>query len=361
MTNTSYCFHSSTNSKKIQKLKNNILAIFTNNNEIQYISLINCEIIGTICKDHFPSNISYLTFSLDAQYIAYAIESSLYIFQIETQKIIQHIKIESNSISVIEFDAESNYIFVATDERKILQYKIDCLSLISQYIFDLSSSINSMIFFKSLLATKDNNGNIALINLYSKSNKISLKYDSYPINTLCFVDSNTLLSGDENGNIYISALKNSSLIKKIETGFTKIKQILLMPNPNYIIVVGDANYVSVYDIKNYKLIHHKYLSFNTQVDKVIYIDDYTLCICCASNKINKIELASPTNILSHILHNSLKEAYELIEKDNTLKESLEYIELETLYKKIYLQALELLIEKRREKALVILAPFKDIK
>lgn len=360
MINIPSCFKDNHPFKKTQQLNNNLIAIFANNNEIKYLSPHNCEIIGTISHNYFDLNISNLAFSLDSKLIAYCVESSVYIFDIETQKIVQIIDLNTKIISTIQFDLESKYIIIILNNKKILQYRYDYNSPISQIYKTDSLTISSSEFYNSTLAIGMLNGSISILNIYSKAYELHLKHDIFKINSLCFVDSNTLLSGDDGGNIFISKLSESKLLAKIKTGFTKIDQIILMANKNFILVIGGANYISLYDIKNYKLVHNKYLIFKTTIKKIILIYDYTLMVVLSDNTIKKIELPSPKDIDSLILHNSLYEAYELTQKDNTLKESSSYDDLEVLYHEKYTIALEALIQKNTKKATSVLEQFINV-
>jgi len=116
-------------------------------------------------------------------------------------------------------------------------------------------------------------------------------------------------------------------------------------------VVGNTNYVAIYDIKKYKLLHSKYIEFSDRVKKVIVVDENTLLATLNNNSIEKIHLPNPTELKSLVINNLIDEAYLLIKEHPMLLDTKEYILLERAYKSIYNQAFESLMNKNKEKAI----------
>jgi len=68
------------------------------------------------------------------------------------------------------------------------------------------------------------------------------------------------------------------LIKKVETGFTTVKQIILLPNPNYMMVHSQEKNIAVYELTHFKLLHNKYMHFPSNIKKIIVADEDTLIV-----------------------------------------------------------------------------------
>jgi hypothetical protein len=204
-------------------------------------------------------------------------------------------------------------------------------------------------------------GAIYAFDIYAQTNKLILKEKGERVDALCFIDNNRLISGNIKGDILVHYLDNSEKTKKIDAPFTKIKSIIKMPNPNYILIVGNSNYLAIADIKRNKILHSKYVEFDTKVKHALIIDKDSLLVTLDNNKILNIELATPILLESFILHNSLDKAFELIEDEPMLKDTKEYKLLQKRYDTIYRESINSLINQNKTLALKTIQMLKDVK
>jgi len=369
MLETSLCLRARSTLTEVKKLDNNLLAFSTEHHGAKIFSFDNCNIESNIIHESLNALCGAVAFSPNSEFIAFAVKNYIFILHIASKIVIKKIKTDNEIINMLEFDLESKYIIAASTSGRILQYRYDGSSLLARlYSFGVNekvhnssrSLVSSIAFHKNFVTIGGNCGTIFTINLNSRTNKVIIQNKKLRINALSFIDEETIISGDEKGNLYINSLKNSKLLKKIETGFTSIKQIVLMPNPNFILVIGNASYVSLYDIRSFKLIHAKYIKFSDTVKKVIVFDETNLLGVLNNNTIKKIILPDRLELKSLIIHNSLDKAYFLIKKNAMLKDTPEYRELETAYKKIYNFATKALINQNKEKALQLTSIFKYV-
>jgi len=368
MFNNSLFSQANSTLKLFQKTDNNLIAIYTDNN-FKLLSY-DAEEVLNISSKSLNKNISAIIISPDSKLLAFCVNSYIYIFHIQTKVIINSINLLNEVVDKFTFDLESKYIIIATKSAKILQYRYNNSSLLSnlhsfkvhskRFNTNIKPFISLIKFNNFLLVVATDDGTIFLINLYSKNNKITIKNNTQRITSLSFIK-NILVSGDCKGNLYFNSLKNGELIKKLETGFTKIIQLLPIENSHYIMVLGDSNFLMIYDTKNFKLIHSKYMEFKENPQKAIFIDRYTLLILFKSFFIKKVKLSNPTILKSLILNNMFNEVYTIVQKDSMLKESDEFIGLEQLYTKTYNQTLTFLLDNNKEKALQTISIFQDIK
>ena len=363
------CLRTRSDIRKLIKLDNNLIAMCTTLHGAKLFSHDECNVSANISHEHLNSITSAISFSLNAEFMAFSIKSHIYILHIPSKTVIKTIKIETEIVDLLEFDLESKYIIVATKSGRILQYRYDGSSLLARlYSFDIDNTkkkntlsiVSSFSFYKNIMACGGDNGTIFTINLHSRANKVIITNTNLRINSICFLDASHIVSGDSKGDLYFNSLKDEKLIKKIETGFTSICQIILMPNPHYIMVVGDANYVAIYDIKKFKLLHSKYIEFDEVVNSVMLADDHTLLVALKNNSVEKVELPNSSELKSLIMHNSLDKAFALAQKDSMLRDTDEYKTLETAYEKVYNQAVEALINQNKKKALEITNMFKYV-
>jgi len=134
-----------------------------------------------------------------------------------------------------------------------------------------------------------------------------------------------------------------------------------MQNPNYIMVTGKTNIISIIDIKNYKITHSKYIELDSNIIKMGMVNNDYLIVALQNQKILNIELPSEAKLKSLILRKSIEKAFKLIIKEPMLKGSYEHKLLEEKFDKAYLDATKALINQNKKKALKILDLYKNVK
>jgi len=371
MLEISQCLRTRSDIIELKKLDDNLIAICTSAHGAKLFSLDECSSKSTISHENLTFETSSVSFSSNTEFIAFSVKSHIYILHIASKTLIKTIKVDNEAIELVKFDLESKYIIVVTTSGRVLQYRYDGSSLLGRlYSYDVGASekqaknslsfISTLAFNKNILAIGANDGTVFTINLHSRANKVLIHNDNARISSICFLDSNQIISSDVKGNLYFNSLKDKNYFVKIQTGFTQITQILLMPNPNYLMVVGDANYVAVYDIKKFKLLHNKYIEFDDIIKNIIIADDNTLLVSLKDNSLQKVQLPDATKLKSFIATKSFDKAYRYVEQHAMIKSSIEYLTLEAAYRKVYNSAMGELINQNKDKALEFTKIFKYV-
>lgn len=366
MLETLQCLRTRSNIIEIKKINNNTIAIGTLHHGVKVFDYTTCQSNQTIEHEQLNTSTSALSFSPNAEFLVLYTKPYLHILHIASQIILKTIKIEEEEIEYLEFDLESKYIIASTLNGRIMQYRYDGSSLIGRlYSFEQTDKTNtnktsSFAFYKNIMACGGSNGTLFCINLHSRANKIIIQNATHKINSLCFLNVNHIISGDENGDLYLNSLKNNTLILKQETLFTEIKNILLTPNQKYLIVSGNEKYVAVYNANSLKLLHTKYIEFTSIPRKIIVADDETLIAVLENNSIEKIKLQNANRLDSLIATKMFDKAYHLIQQNPLLKDTPEYSSLEQAYNKIYASAFEALVKQNKDGALKLTNIFKYV-
>jgi len=355
MFNISNLFQTTHKFKKLYKLNNNILALVTTLNKILFYS--EDKLIKEIYHPYLDSDISNIIFSKDSNLMAFCEQDNIHIINTTSEQLIQTIKLESNSIEFMEFDLESKYLFIST--RNIFyKYKYTHKYSLTKESFLKNSTVNVVSVGEINIAIGCEDGNLYIKSFNSKLNNKIIKNNSSKINSIHYFDNLTILTGDDKGDIYINYLNDK--VNKIETGFTKIRQIVRLPESNYIFVVGDSNYLSIYDVNSVKLISSKYIEFESNIDSIAIIDRYNFFVLLKNGYLKRVTLENLSHLNYLIVNNLLDKAFRIIEEDSILKDSNEYKKIETLYSDIHNQAIKYLVENHKNKALELLEPFKDL-
>lgn len=367
MLETSHCLRTRSPIIELQKLDNNLIAIATQQHGIRIFNHETCENISTFTHEFLNSQTSAAAFSPNGEFVAFSHSFHIFILHLPSKIVLKTINTDEETIQKLHFDPESKYIIAATKSGRILQYRYDGSSLIGRlYSFDpiktksKSSTISTFAFKNNIMACAGHNGIIFTINLHSRANKLLIQNDTIRVTTLCFIDSSKILSADLRGCIYLNSLKSSKCIKKIDSCFTKIRKIILMPNPEYFLVVGDTKELAVYNTQTLKLLHKKYIEFDNTVTNIEEIDEYTLLATLEHNSLEKIDLPTTEKLTSFIKSGELDKGYLLTNKDPLLLGTKEYKVLEIAYKKLYDKALNALIKGNKDLAIKSLEIFKYV-
>lgn len=330
----------------------------------------NCAIQHHFTNQYLNFETTASTFNSKGNLLAFARPKVIYIADVIKKDILKMIPTDSKKIHILTFDENSNYIIAGNEDGRVVQYNCSSTSALSRlcsFPYDRNTTknirknyVSALRIDKSRLACSGLGGAIIVLDMYSRANKVVFQNSNSRINALEFLDNDKLISANFDGKVSVYSIKEKKLLTQIDTPLYQVRQIITMPDPNFVMLCSNTNYVSIVDIKNSKLLHHKYKSFKDKVVKIAKIDDSTIAVGLKEGEIQKIELLTQKDLKSLILHNSLDKAYELAEQEPMLKRGTAYKELESLYNKIYSNAIKALINGHNSLANQLLKPFERL-
>jgi len=355
----------------LKTINDTIVAYATKLDGIGFFSSKDCSIKNNIKIEYLNNKTTAVCFSNDGKLFAFANSTIIYTIHMPTQKLIKTINTDGEKIEIMEFDPSNNYIIAGSNNGRVLQYTFDSSLLLSRlcsfpykrdekYSKIKKNFVSSFAFYKNYLACSGYKNAIFIIDFISQSDKEAIIHSRSRIDALCFLNEDTLISGNKDGEVDIISLKNTHTYKRLNAPFGNIKQILIMPNPNYIMVASKTQ-IAIFDIKNYKLIDTDYIKLNANISNIIIQNNELLLMIFDDTSIIKVELPNTEKLKSLIAHNLLDKAFDLIAKEEMLKNSKEHKELEKKYKDIYIKAVEALINNDKKSAIQLTQIFKDTK
>ncbi|QOY54650.1 hypothetical protein HUE87_12465 [Candidatus Sulfurimonas marisnigri] len=367
------CQISKSNITSLKVLDNNNFAYSTKLHGIILIDLNKCETKKNITNKYLNPSATAHSFSPNSKIFAFTNNHMIYVIDIETNETLQTIQTPDEDITMLSFDSSSTYIIAGTANGRVLQYRHNKTSLLARLcsfphnrssiylnIKDNEIFVSAFAFHKKMFASAGYDGAIFIIDLFSHSDRKIITHNRTRVETLCFADENTLISGNSDGTIDITSLGNTKVHKTINTPLSTVKHIILMPNPDYIMVAGRTNIVTIIDIKKLKITHNKYLELSSNIVKIDIANGEYLVVAQENNKIVIIELPSIAKLKSLITHNSLEDAYKLILKEPMLQGSYEHKALEDKFRDDYLYATKALINQNKILAVNKLEIYKNI-
>lgn len=363
------CLQARSDITAFTKLNDNSFAFSTKYHGAKIITDQECATGSSFKDENLNFNTSAICFSPDAKLIAYAANNYLYIADIQSKKVIKSIYTEKEQLTILNFDLSSQYIIAGNKEGRVLLYKYNSslhLARLCSFPYQRPKTkvkknfVSSMAFHKNLLAVSGYGGAIFIIDIYSGANKTVLLHGTSRKQTLHFLNENTIISGDNEGNLQLISIRDNSIIKNINLPFRKTKQIIAIPNTKFLIVHAGLNNMIIVDSKEYKILQNNYLELEDNIDFIEAIDNKTLLVCLQNKNILHIELPSRDRLHSLILHNALDDAYELVEKEPMLQDTPEYRSLEKIYNKAYLDAANALINQNKSLANQLTEIYNDV-
>ena len=351
------------------RLSNNSFAFSTAYHGAKIISIEDCTAQLSFKDENLNFNTSAVCFSPDAQLMAYVTKNYLHVADIQSKKVIKSIYVDKEELNFLTFDLSSQYIVAGTKEGRVLLYKYNSSSQLARLCSFphqrpktklKKNFVSSATFHKNLLAVSGYGGAIFVLDIYSRANKTLLLHGISTKRALHFLNENTIISGDNEGNLQLISIPEDRVVKKITMAFKNIAQIVPIPNTKFLIVHANTNSMLILDSKEYKIVHKNYLEFEDNIDRVESIDAKTLIVCLKNKNILHVELPSRERLSSLILHNSLPEAYKLVEKEYMLQDTLEHKSLEKIYDKTYKKAADALINQNIALANQLTEMYKNV-
>lgn len=355
----------------MKALNDSLVAYSTKFHGIKIFDFGECEVKKSIANMYLNSTVTASAFSPNSELFCFVNNRVIYIVELLSKEIVNTIEVHGEDIDIVSFDLSSNYIIAGTKNARVLQYKINQSSLLSRLcsfphdrtIMSKQSEnyVSSFAFYKNNFACSGYGGAIYIIDLYTQVNKNIITYNRTRINAICFLNEETLICGKDNGKVDIVSLLDENNYKSIDTPIRSIQNIIVMPNPDYVMVSGDSNTISIIDIKKHKIAHSKYISLSKKILSVDIINSDSLVVALQDNEIVHVELPGITKLKSLIANKLIKEAFALIAKEPMLQGSNEHKMLEDRFEKDYEDALVSLVNQNRLHAVQILDIYKDIK
>jgi len=349
------------------KLHNNSIAFSTKYHGAKIINPQECEAKYSFKNQYLNFSVTAVCFSPDAKLIAYSNETHLYIADIKSKEIIKRVFLDAQKVSILMFDSSSNYIVAGTGNGRVLLFKYNLASKLSRlcsFAYKNSKTKESLVsaieFHKNLLAVSGYGGTIFVIDILSGSSLNLATDNNKEKKALCFIDEDTIICGDSEGTIFFISITQNRVVKTINLPLKQVSQIVSIPNTKYLIVHASTDTIFIIDSKEYKVLHKDYIKFKDEITFVESIDAQTLVVALKNLKILRVELPNTERLNSLILHNSLYEAYELLETQPMLHNTKEHRILEKMFDKSYQDATNALINQNKELAHALLQAYKNI-
>ena len=330
-----------------------------------------CSAIKNLSIEGLGHNTTAVCFSKDSNLLAFANDTIIHVVNTENKLLIQKIRSFEGTITLMEFAPNSKYIIAGTKDGRVMQYRYDGRSGLSRLCSFgqlegrkqkqfTNNYVSAFAFKDDLIAATGYGGNITIMKLHSLSSKYTMASSALRIGALCFFDRERLISGSADGMLHIHSLKQKKILKALRMPFNNINNIVVMPNPQYVMVSGASEKLAIVDVKSAKVVSTSYLTFKNNVINICLTKENNLLIVLDSKEFFRVELPTAKHLKSFIHSGDLDKAYFLIEMDPMLKGTREHKRVEVMYEKLYAQAIDALIKSNTKEARSLLQKFSGV-
>jgi len=366
------CYKARSQITALSVLEDNNFIFSTKLHGAKIFSHHDCSAEKNLSIELLGSKTTAVAFSKDSKLLAFANGNIIYIINTRNKILIQTIRTNEGEIKILSFVPKTKYLVTGTSNGRVMQYRYDGLSHLSRLCSfgKLLKERNSRVktnyvsafaFYKEYFAVAGYGGVISVLKMNTYINRHNITSSKVRVSALCFLDGEKLISANIDGFIQIHSLRRDNYVKTIPTSLKNINRLLLMPNPQYVMVSGDDKKLLLIDIQAAKIISNSYLKFKDNVQNISLISDNNLLVVLQNREIHKVKLPTPEHLKTFLLYNELDKAYDLIEKDPMLQGTREHKRVEVMYEKFFAQAIDALINGDTKEAHKLMDMFSEIK
>ena len=339
------------------------LALLTKTDEVKIFSLSNCFSVQNFSFTELNSKVTATAFNENASLLAVTDKRTISIVDTSIKCSIGTIHTSEGEITQLMFLPNSKYLVVGFAEGNIVQYRYDAQVKISRLCsFVYKKNHTSLFSFKEgFLASSSDRGEILIFKTNSYTHKKIIKTKCTKIVSLVFLNASEIVTASRDGRIAIHTLRDKQKPRYVDSPFTKLHNLVLVPQTEYAIVCGNSKNIALVDLKKARILRANFISFKKEVSQISLTNDAQIIVTLEAKEIEKITLPSSKDLTQDILHNSLYAAFVKVETNPALRGTKEYKQLQTLYEKLYLQVVEALCRHRTKEAHRVLKEFSTLK
>ena len=365
------CLTLDANIKNLEALDNKYIALSTELGQARINSCKNYDNTLIIESPELTSDVVAMSFSPNVELLAFAVKSNIIVLDTKIGKILNKIPINAQEIDILSFDSSSTYLIVGTKQGRVFQYRYNNSSVLSRlcsFPYDKQTSqpknftnfVSAITFHGSKMACSGYGGAVFIMDLHINTHREVITNSTTKTNSLCFMDIDTLICGKDNGDIEIVYLNAKITSRKLESDFKTIKNIIPIPNTNYIFINSYENFLSIIDIKECKVINKKYASFEDTIINMVLLDNDTVVIALKNSNIIKLNLPKPQT-LDELIHKlPLYQVFIKTQNATIIQNYKNYQKIEKQYDNIFKMATKSLMQNDRKLAISLLKNYLKV-
>ena len=352
---------------KIKHIENDKIAVMDESNTIRFFNLNDLKLAGGF-KINLPRNRVFangVDVSKDGKYLALSIakKNKASIWSTKTKKLLHLVGWHKGEIECVAFDNKNRYLATGGTDGRAHLWNIETGKMVgslaphADYVTSIGFSKNSV-----WCATGSYDKSISITNISSMRFAYKLRVHSAMVSKIKFFNNFKMISGDKEGNLVVSDYSKGKVIKRLPKLPDMVVDFVISNTEKYLFATTKNKNIFLYDLEKYDLITDKFLQVNSTITSLEFIPELMYLIIGTVDGILYIyDLLSDEKELNNFIEEKkYNEAYNLIDENPILKNSLYYSQLEEIWEKAFSQAQSLLEKGQKETAEHILKPFMSV-
>jgi WD40 repeat protein len=352
---------------KIKYIGNDNIIVVDENNAVRIFDLHELKLDGGF-KINLPQNRVFansIDISSDSNYLGLTIhkKNKAAIWNIKTKKLAHLVGWHKGEIESVKFDTKNRYFATGgTDGRTHLWNihtgrMVGSLAPHADYVTAIGFSKNSL-----WCATGSYDKSISITNISSMKFAYKLRIHSAMVTKISFLNNFKMVSGDKDGNLVCSDYSKGKVINRLPKLPDAVIDFCFDTKEKFMFATTKNKNIFLFDLEKFEMISDNFIKVNSTITSLEFVPELMYLIIGTFDGILYIYdvLSDEKQLEEFIKTKQYANAYELVNENPMLKNSISYTHLEKIWENTILKAQLLLEKSQKDTADHILKPFISI-
>jgi len=352
---------------KIQYIGNDKIVVIDQLNTVRFFNLDELKLDGGF-KINLPENRLFsnsVSISYNGNYLGLTIpkKNKAAIWNLENKKLAHTVGWHKGEIESIAFDYKSRYMATGGTDGRTHLWNIETGKMVgnlaphSDYVTAIAFSQNSV-----WCATGSYDKSISITNISSMQFAYKMRIHSTMVTKIKFLKNFLMVSGDREGNLIISNYAKGKVHKRLPKLPDTVVDFVFDAHEKYMFASTKNKNLFLFDLIKHDIITDQFIKVNSTITCLEFIPSLMYLIIGTVDGILYIYdiLSDEKELETYIQEKNYANAYELVQNNPLLKDSISYHHLEKIWEKTISKAQKLLEQSQKDVAEQILKPFMAI-
>jgi len=352
---------------KIQAINEDSIVVIDENNTVRFFNLHELKLDGGF-KINLPKNRLFangVAISHNGNYLGLTIskKNKAAIWNLQTKKLMHTVGWHKGEIESVAFDNKNRYMATGGTDGRTHLWNIETGKMVgnlaphSDYVTAIGFSQNSV-----WCATGSYDKSISITNISSMQFAFKMRIHSTMVTKIKFLKNFLMVSGDKEGNIVISNYAKGKVHQRLPKLPDSAIDFTFDGHEKYMFASTRNKNLFLYDLSTYEIITDQFIKTNSVITCLEFIPNLMYLIIGTEDGFLYIyDILSDEKELEKFIENKeYANAYELINDNPLLKNSISYNHLEKIWENSINKAQSLLEKGQKDIAEQIIKPFMAI-
>jgi len=352
---------------KIQYIGEDKIVVIDQLNTVRVFDLTELKLDGGF-RINLPENRLFsnsLAISYNGNYLGLTIpqKNKVAIWNLKNKKLAHTVGWHKGEIESVAFDYKNRYMATGGTDGRTHLWNIETGKIVgnlaphADYVTAIGFSQNSL-----WCATGSYDKSISITNISSMQFAYKMKIHSTMVTKIKFLKNFLMVSGDKEGNLIISNYTKGKVHKRLPKLPDTVVDFVFDAQEKYIFASTKDKNIFLYDLLKNDIITDKFIKVNSTITCLEFIPHLMYLIIGTADGILYIYdiLSDEKELETYIQEKNYANAYQLVQNNPLLKDSISYSHLEKIWEKTINKAQQLLEQNQKDTAEQILKPFMAI-